>query len=138
MPAEDVDFLEDHAPGYLASRLALNTSYIYSRLPKRYATPFTAPAPEIVLGWLVAMTTVDAYRKRGWNPADQQSQDLVQDRKDALDELKEAADAQNGLFEIPLREDTSEGGVARGEPFGYSEVTPYEWTDVQAEAARGR
>lgn len=138
MPSEDVELLEARYPGYLAARLKLNTSFIYARLAKRYAVPFAAPAPEIVLGWLTAMTTTDAYRKRGWNPGDEQSAQVEQDRKDALDQMKEAADEDNGLFDLPLREDTSASGISRGTPLGYSEVSAYDWIDIEAEALRGR
>lgn len=137
MPPEDVDYLEDRAPGFLVARLAVNTSTIHGRLGKRYA-PFATPAPEIVLGWLVAMTTVDAYEKRGWNPADAQSASVIASRDQALADLKEAADGVDGLFDLPLREDTSKSGVSKGGPLAYSEQSPYEWTDLQREAARGR
>lgn len=138
MPSEDVDLLEEKAPGYLASRLALASSRMNAQLRKRYAVPFLAPVPEIVLGWLTSIVTPEAYRKRGWNPSDEQSAEIEQDRKDALDEIKQAADSENGLFDLPLRDDVDGSGVVRGGPVAYSEPSPYDWLDVQAEAIRGR
>jgi hypothetical protein len=84
------------------------------------------------------MTDPDMYRRRGWAPADEQSLEIEQARKDALAEIQLAADAENGLFDLPLLEGSNESGISRGEPFGYSEASPYDWLDRQAEALRGR
>lgn len=138
MPPEDVEGVEAKFPGYIAAKIAVSTSRMHARLAKRYATPFASPAPEIVLGWIEAETTPMVYRKRGWNPGDEQAAQIEQDRVDALAEQKEAADAENGLYDLPLRADNNASGISKGEPFGYSEASPYEWTDVQAEAIRGR
>ncbi len=138
MPDDDVDALETKYPGFIARRLVVNTSKINAQLPKRYATPFAAPVPEIVIGWLVAMTAPEVYRKRGWDPGDAQSAQIEQDRTDALAEIQAAVDSENGLYELPLREDTSTGGVVVGGAFGYAEPSPYDWLDLQAEAVRGR
>lgn len=136
MPFEDVDFLESNHSGFLDARLEVGTSIINARLAKRYAVPFADPVPEIVLGWLVAVVTVKAYQKRGWNPSDQQSQDILDEAKEALEQLKEAADSEIGLFDLPLRADAENAsGVTKGGPLGYTETSPYRWTDVQAEAA---
>ncbi len=138
MPPEEVDAIEAKYPGFLARRLAVNTSRMYAQLSKRYDVPFRTAPPEIALGWVVAMTDPDMYRRRGWAPAEEQSLEIEQLRKDALAEIQLAADAQNGLFDLPLLEDSNETGISRGDPFGYSEPSPYDWLDVQAEALRGR
>ncbi len=135
MPSVDVDYLEAQHPGYLDARLAVNQSRIHARLGKRYAWPFAVPVPEIVLGWIVALTTVDAYQKRGWDPSDAQSAQVILDRDKALEEAKEAADAEGGLFELPLREDLTASAVAVGGPYGSSEATAYAWIDAQRDAA---
>lgn len=136
MPAEDVAYLEDRAPGFLIARLKVNSSRINGRLGKRY-TPFAEP-PEIVLGWLVALTNVDAYEKRGWNPADAQSAQIIEARESALAELKEAADGENGLFDLPLRDNEAASAISKGDPLSYAEPSPYDWTTNQLEAVRGR
>lgn len=137
MPAEDVAYLESAFAGFLAARLAANTSRIYARLRKRYAVPFSAPVPEVALDWLTKITTVEAYQKRGWNTSDEQSKDIAGAAATAFEEIKEAADAEGGLFDLPLREDTTEEGVNKGGPFVYAEASPHEWLDVQREAVRG-
>lgn len=136
MPAADVDEVEFQFPGFIASRILIASSRIDARLRKRYAVPFVAPVAEIVLEWLTAIVTAEVYRKRGWNPGDAQSAQIEADRDRAFDDLKEAADGHEGLFDIPLREDTTAEGISKGGPLFYSEASPYKWMDEQREAAR--
>lgn len=138
VPFEDVDLLEERRPGFIQLRLTYWTSWIYSRLRKRYAVPFADPAPEIVLGWLTDIVQPEVYAARGPNP----SADLtaINDaRTQALEAIKEAADGELGLYDLPLRENNAASGVEAGGPLGYAEASPYTWTDNQAEALnRGR
>lgn len=135
MPSEDVYELETRAPGFILARLTVWTSKINARLRKRYAVPFDAPVNEIVLGWLAAIVTVEAYQKRGWNAADEQAAQIKADRDEAIAELKEAADSQAGLFDLPLRQNTTADGISRGGPLASSDASPYALLD--AEALRG-
>ena len=137
MPREDVDRLEAMYNGFIVARLAINESWINARLAKRYATPFAAPAPEIVLGWLTAITTLDAYQRRGWNPSSSEENQLIaKAAEDARTEVKEAADSETGLYDLPLRQDSTASGVSKGGPFGYSEASSYTFMDRQIEAVR--
>lgn len=88
-------------------------------------------------GWLTALVTVDAYQKRGWNPDDEQAEQISDARKDALADLKEAAEAQNGLFDLPLKQDNPASAISQGGPYAYSEASPYAWVDAQQEAING-
>lgn len=117
---------------FVESRLKIETSRINGQLRKRYAAPFEDPVPEVVLGWLAALVVPSLYRKRGWDPSDQQSADVLADAQTARDEIAEAADAEGGKFDLPLRADTTATGIARGGPRAYSEASPYDWLDVQA------
>lgn len=137
MPGEDVDELESRYPKFLSNRLDIWSAWLDARLRKRYATPFDAPAPLIVIGWLTALVTLDAYARRGFNPsgeADQASIIAPADR--ALVEVKEAADSKEGLFDLPLRQDVPGSGIVNGGPLGYSEISPYVWADLQARSGR--
>jgi hypothetical protein len=116
----------------------VNTSRIFGRLRKRYAVPFASPVPVIAISWLTHITTVDAFQKRGWNPSDAESKQILDAATEAFAEIKEAADSETGLFDLPLREDTTESGIVHGGPQVYSEASPYDWLDTQAEAVRGR
>lgn len=95
------------------------------------------PVPEIVLGWLTTFVTYDVYRKRGINPQDPTIELLVKDVADATSELKEAADSKDGLFDLPVSEDT-DSAVTTGGPLGYSETSPYVWSDYERSIGRAQ
>lgn len=119
---------------FVGSCLKIETSKINARLRKRYETPFATPYPEIVRGWLVALVTPLLYRRRGVDSSDEQIVAVDAAAKAALDEMKEAADAVDGLFDLPLKQDDTSSAISKGGPLGYSEASPYTWTDVQREA----
>lgn len=138
MPSADVDAIELIDPGYLDKRLTGWSGRIEARLRKRYAIPLEAPYPETILEWLTDIVTLEGYLKRGWNPSSAQDALIEKASDTAKAELKEAADSEKGLFDLPLREDLpGTSGVAFGGPLGYSEADPYQWMDVQEEAVRG-
>jgi len=134
MPENDVDVV---GATFVASRLAIGTSEINGLLRKRYATPFVDPVPEVVLGWLTDIVTPEIYERRGWNPGDAQSQLIIDAATRARAQMKEAADSVTGLWELPLRENTTADGISKGGPLVYSEQSPWTWTDVQADHLRG-
>lgn len=88
------------------------------------------PVPEQILRWMTQILTPDVYRKRGVNPQDPQLELVEKDRTDALAQLKEAADGAEGLLDLPTNEDAG-SAVTTGSPMGYSEASPYVWTDQQ-------
>lgn len=134
LPAADVDELEMTSPGWIATRIAVNQGWIDARLNMHYAVPFGPSVPEVVLGWLEAMTTLDAYLKRGYNPGSAQDGEIKERATTARAEVKEAADAKDGLFDLPLREsDHSADAVTKAGPLGYSEASPYVAFDQQIE-----
>jgi len=138
MPDEDVELVEARYSGFILARLEEETAWINGRLMKRYAVPFKPPVPVIVLGWLTKIVTPSVYRKRGWNATSEQDQEILGAEKTAREEVKEAANSEGGLFELPLREDRPDvSAVSAGGPLGYAEASPYTWTDRQQEAARG-
>lgn len=136
MPSSFVEAVEAGHPGFVAARLELKSAYIDSRLRKRYAVPFALPAPIVVRGWLAALVTVDVDTKRGIDPESGNIDEYREEAKRALDEIKEAADAETGLFDLPQRADGSASGVSVGGPRAYTETSPYVQTDVQREIAR--
>lgn len=87
--------------------------------------------PEIILGWIAAILTPRIYAKRGYNPQDPQIEDLRAESQRAIDELKEAADSKDGLFDLPANEDADSAITCAG-PLFYSEISPYLWMDEQA------
>jgi len=134
MPPEDVATIEAAFPDFLQSRLNGAWSWIAARLAKRYdVAAMAASPPEIVLLWITNLVTLDAYAKRGFNPSSEMDQvSIVKPADDAKAEVKEAADSQAGLFDLPLLESkVGTSGVTLGGPLGYSETSPYAWIDVQ-------
>lgn len=133
MPSDDVNALEDLEPGWILGQLVEGTSRINARLRKRYAVPFAQPYPEAVLSWLTRLVTFRCYLKRGVNPSDEQAADMKQDAIDAALELKEAADAKEGLFDLPFRDDADATAISKGGCLVYAEASPWTWTDRQKE-----
>lgn len=138
MPPGDVSALEATDADFLPARLEARSSWLDARLAKRYAVPFDAnDPPAVVVDWIVALVTLEAYLRRGFSPTSEQDALIVEAAKTAREEIKEAADAKEGLFELPLRQaDTGTTAVTRGDVLSYTEASPYTWTDVELEAAR--
>ncbi len=144
MPKADVDGLWAADPGYLEAALAGALANITARLRKRYLTPFAPagavgpnPKPEIVVQWQARLVTPQAYLARGYNPQDQALTAAREDRDQALVEIKEAADATDGLYDIPLLDTGAPTGISLGGPLGYSEASPYSWVDAQSDILNG-
>lgn len=122
---------------FVTQALAQNQAHIESRLRKRYDIPFSQPFPEAACRWLAKITTLSCYEKRGFNPGSEQDKEgIIASATTAEAEISEAADAKDGLFELPLREETPDvSGVTKGFPLGYSEASPYVAFDRQLDAA---
>lgn len=136
MPATYVDELEAAHPGWIDIQLDEESDAIDARLRKRYAAPFETPFPKKVLRWLTRIVTRSAWLKRGFDPNDPQGAEIVKDAETALEEIEEAADAENGLFDLPLRADTTKTGISKGGPLAYSEASPFVWQDEQGRRGR--
>jgi hypothetical protein len=139
MLPEDVDAIESRYPGLVLRRLELASAHIDARLPKRYATPFVEPYPHKVIGWAAVITSYQMLVDlQGVNPESSQHVSPKERYDEALAEVKEAADAKDGLFELPLRQEDPRGATAInvGGPLSYSEQSPYTWMRRQRERAR--
>jgi hypothetical protein len=135
MPSTDVDDLEAIAAGWVLAQLEQCSRWIDSRLRKRYDAPFdVATCPEIVKSWLTRLVTLRAYLRRGVDATDAQFDLIRADAESAAEEIKEAANAVDGLFDLPLKDSDKATGITLGAPFGYAEADFYTWVDVQREA----
>lgn len=132
LPAQYVDQVISQAPEFVGFALADRSAYIDSVLGKRYAVPFIEqPYPSVMLRWLTVMVSLDVYMKRGFNPTDDDAQLFVKQFDTAVTELKEAANAQDGLYELPLRQDLTGNGIVKGYARTYSETSPFVWKGIQ-------
>lgn len=136
MPSTRVDDLESVAAGYLSAQLTHWSSWIDSRLRKRYAAPFASPYPEAVKLWLAMIVTPICWIRIGVDPNDPQWASVTELEKSAKEQVLEAANSETGLFDLPLRQDTTDTGISKGGPLAYSEQSPYAWTDRQRETGR--
>lgn len=136
MPGSYVDELEAEAPGWVLLQLTSYSRRMDGQLSKRYAAPFELPYPEVVTEWLTRLVTHRAFLKRGIDPDDPQAASYLEDATSAKAEIEAASNSETGLWDLPLRADTSASGISKGGPFGYSEASPYAWTDVQARTGR--
>lgn len=139
LPTEYVDAIETRTAGFTAQQLVSATAEIYGALSKRYATPF-AVDHEMPRTWATWIVDAVVLTRRGVDPDELGVEvDQVFARAAlAREQLQAAANAETGLFELPLRLDdpTSPSGVSRGGPLSYSEQSPYAWTSQQRELGR--
>lgn len=134
MPPSDLASLD---VGFVNSRLAIGTSDINGRLRKRYACPFAAPVPEVILGWLTNIVTPELYERRGWDPTSAQGVSILAAADRARAEMKEAADSVTGLYDLPLLDTGASTGVTSGAPLASADASPYAWVDAQAATLYG-
>jgi hypothetical protein len=135
IPREYVDAIEQVEPGWLDLQLSMKTAWIIARLDKRYG-PFVEPYPDALMDWLVAIVTPRVWLRRGHDPTDEQALEYKADAERATAEVMEAANSETGLFDLPLRANTTASGISKGGPFGYSEQSPYVSFDQQREVGR--
>jgi phage gp36-like protein len=134
LPAEWLDDVEASAVGFIAAQLAARSGAIDARLRKRYAVPFELPAPEIVRLWLCDVVTLRCLWKKGVPATDEIYVDVKAAADSAEAQILEAANATDGLFDLPLVDGGS--AISRGGPRAYTEASPYVGFDSQSETGR--
>lgn len=136
-PAVYVDQVEAQESGWCQASMDQISRWLDARLKKRYAAPFdpTSP-PTVVLGWLAVIFTEELYLKRGIDATDEQMARVTERARVAKDEVKEAAESKEGLFDLPLLQTVpAASGISKGAPLFYSEVSPYRWSEAQRDLA---
>lgn len=134
MPPGYVDEIETSQAGWLDQQSDSLARWIDSRLRKRYAVPFASP-PETVKAWEATLLTERAYLRLGADPTDKQTARIFEAADTARAEIHEAAEAVNGLFDLPLLP-TDDTAISQGTPLVYSESSPYVWADAQRVAGK--
>jgi phage gp36-like protein len=136
IPGEFVDAIEAVDAGWTLIQLEEASAWIDSRLRKRYAAPFSTPYPVQVLSWLTKIVTIRCLLKGGVRATDEQFVSIEKDADSAKAEILDASNGDAGLFDLPLRSDTTATGISKGGPFGYSEQSPYVWASMQRSTGR--
>lgn len=119
--------------------LDLSSAHIRSRLVKRYLIDWTEvanqPVPDKIIEWLILLVDIPVCKCTGAVPEGRVDDWVREDEKRVNDELKEAADADNGLFELPLRE-TGPSAVYIGVPHVVASQMPWDYYDRLARERR--
>ncbi len=136
MPGDDVDLLEEREAGFLDATIGGVRAEVYAQLRKRYDVTFPSGVPDIVWRWIARIVTPEAYDKRGGNPSDATLTTIRDAATLARTQIKEAADAEAGLYDLPLLADKSGSAITRGGPRGYAEQSPYSAKRRQVDAGR--
>lgn len=142
LPTMVLDAIETAEPGWLQAQIDVVSAEIDARLAKRYVTPIPAvigqPYPAILGKWVVDLVSLNAWLKRGVSSTDEAFQEYKAKAERAYTEMREAADADQGLFELPYRVTgpSSISTITRGTPRVYSEQSPYVAFDRQARVGR--
>lgn len=139
LPTYVLDEIEQGTPGWLQSQLETFYADVNARLSKRYNVPFADPPPTAVQQWCVHIVSLNAWLKRGVSAVDESFTEYQKKHDRAFEEMREAADAVDGLFDLPATTAPNGGdasGIKRGGPHVYSENSPYVGFSKQARIGR--
>ncbi len=136
VPAQFIQEIEARTPGWVDQRLLMVSAFIDTRLAKRYAAPFESPYPLAVRDWVSKIVSVDVWLRRGVEPTDEEFAEFKLQSAQSYLDIKEAANSEIGLFDLPLRSDTNDSGIVRGAPMVTSQQSPYAWADEQERVGR--
>lgn len=131
LPSVDIDDIETIQTGWIDRKLRAISYSIDARLRKRYAVPFSSPYPDIVCDWVARIMDPVLLKKRGVDATDEQFLSIDEDARIAREEIKEAANAEEGLFDLPAVDTADGSAISKGAPYGYAEASPYVGMDVQ-------
>jgi phage gp36-like protein len=135
VPGAVLDEFETANPGRLDGMIAAVSRLIDSYLFKRYATPFSDPVPEAVKFHGTQILSHQLRVVIGFDPGSKQDDQIVQARADAFAWLEKAANARDGLVELPLREPEAgkkdAAGVSRRKARAFSFASAIGWHRAQ-------
>lgn|SRR5512133_900986 len=117
-------------PRFLETHCDMALRNIEDRLRHKYAIPFPPSHPTIE-GWIVSIVQPKAALKVGIDPGDPGYVEMVRLSTEVNLELTDASDMQSSRWNLPRISAQDPSAIAKGEPFGYSEASPYDWTDRQ-------
>jgi hypothetical protein len=124
LPSEYHAEVEARYPGWITEQIGIWGEVIDSRLRKRYPVPFAVPIPVSVQMWLARLLDARLLLKRGVDATDAQYADFAKSAADVMSELKEAADSNTGLYDLPLTA-LGDSAIKREQPMSFSNAGPY-------------
>ena len=127
---ERVQELCTRRPAFLDTQFDVALRSIEDRLRHKYVVPFP-PAHPTIEGWIVSIVQPKAALKVGIDPGDPGYVEMVRLSTEVNLELTDASDMQSSRWNLPRIPAQDASAIAKGEPFGYSEASPYDWTDGQ-------
>ena len=137
VPGPVLSEFDDNSPGRLSKMIVAVSRLMDSYLFKRYATPFKDPVPEVVK---FHGTQILSHQLRviiGFDPGSRQDEEIVNARNAAFAWLEQAANARDGLVELPLREPDAgkadAAGVSRRRARAFSYRSAIDWHRSQKE-----
>ncbi|MCP3886463.1 MAG: DUF1320 domain-containing protein [Propionibacteriaceae bacterium] len=136
LPSVDIDDVETIQAGWVDRKLRAISYAIDARLRKRYTVPFSSPYPDQVCDWVARIMDPELLKKRGVDATDEQYVSIEENSREAKEEIKEAANAEEGLFDLPIADTADASAISKGAPLGYSEASPYVGMDVQEDTGR--
>lgn len=130
VPSSVLAEFESSNPGRLDAMGIAISRLMDSYLFKRYATPFASP-PEVLKFHGVQIMSHQLRVIIGFDPGSAQDEQIVKARDAAFAWLEQAANARDGLVELPLREpEAGKGdasGVSRRKARAFSYATAMDW-----------
>jgi hypothetical protein len=92
------------------------------------------PVPEAILGWLVALIDVKVLLKKFSTLVN--FPEFKETAKTAVDEISQAANSKDGLFDLPVTEDAADGSaITTAGPLWSTNMSPYAGADFQERVA---
>jgi hypothetical protein len=101
-------YIAEAGQTYVNTQISLLRSSIYDRLRRQYdVSAMVATEPLTVKKWIAALVLPKLYRKRGVDPTDLQFQEFVKAAEYTDKQVDLAANARDGLYDLPLADGTA-------------------------------
>jgi len=123
-------------PGKLQALCSAASGWVDSRIGKRYVRPVPNP-PDIIRKLTAWLVEPEAFMALGIRPSDEQWTLVEKHFEFVHEQLKEIADAKDGLYDLPLSANDDSSGIVAPVTLGYSEQSPYTSRHKQYDAVAG-
>ena len=133
---ENAAELEAKWPGKLQDLCSAASGWVDSRIGKRYVRPVPNP-PDIMRKLTAWLVEPEAFMALGIRPSDEQWILVQKHFEFTHEQLKEIAEAKDGLYDLPLSANDSSSGIVEPQTLSSSEQSPFTWRHKQYDAVAG-